>query len=59
MGGRRFEATGWAPIDKFATLLWLQGHGGAAFEVWDDISPTGKPGGLAYSSLNPDFKILE
>jgi hypothetical protein len=29
------------------TLLWLHGHGGAAFEVYDDLSPTGKPGGLA------------
>ncbi len=29
------------------TLLWLHGHGGEAFEVWDDLSPFGKPGGLA------------
>ncbi len=29
------------------TLLNLQGHGGAGFEVWDDVSPFGKPGGLA------------
>ncbi len=34
-------------IYKLATLLWLNGHGGAAFEVWDDVSPFGKPGGLA------------
>ncbi len=29
------------------TLLWLQGHGGEDFEVWDDRDPFGKPGGLA------------
>ncbi len=29
------------------TLLWLHGHGGASFEIWDDLSPFGKPGGLA------------
>ncbi len=47
VAGRRFEAEGSAPIYKLATLLWLHGHGGAAFEVWDDVSPTGKPGGVA------------
>ncbi len=47
MAGRRFEAEGPASIYKLATLLWLHGHGGAAFEIWDDRSPTGKPGGLA------------
>ncbi len=45
--GRRFETQGPAPIYKLATLLWLHGHGGEEFEVWDDVSPTGKPGGLA------------
>ncbi len=30
-----------------ATLLWLHGHGGEAFEVWDDLSPFGSSGGLA------------
>ncbi len=25
----------------------MHGHGGAAFEVWDDVSPLGKPRGLA------------
>ena len=30
-----------------ATLLWLHGHVGEHFEVWDDLSPFGKPGGLA------------
>ncbi len=30
-----------------ATLLWLHGYGGAEFEVWDDLSPFGNPGGLA------------
>ena len=47
VAGRRFEAQGPAPIYKLATLLWLHGHGGADFEVWDDLSPFGKPGGLA------------
>ncbi len=45
--GRRFEAQGPAPIYKLATLPWLHGHGGDEFEAYDDISPTGKPGGLA------------
>ncbi len=44
---RRFETPGPAPIYNLATLLWLHGHSGAAFEVWDDLSPFGKPGGLA------------
>ncbi len=47
VAGRRFEAQGPAPIYKIATLLWLHGHGGEEFEVWDDRSPSGKPGGLA------------
>ncbi len=34
-------------IHKIVTLLWLHGHGGEHFEVWDDVSPFGKPGGLA------------
>ncbi len=29
-----------------ATLFWLHGHGGEDFEVHDDRSPTGGPGGL-------------
>jgi hypothetical protein len=45
--GCRFETKGPAPIYKLATLLWLHGHGGAEFEVWDNLSPFGKPGGLA------------
>ncbi len=44
---RRFGAQGSAPIYKLVTLLRLHGHGGEAFEVWDDLSPFGKPGGLA------------
>ena len=36
-----------APVYRMLTLLWRHGHGGAAFEVYDDLSPTGKPGGLA------------
>ncbi len=43
----RFEAKGPAPIYRVVTLLWLHGHGGAGFEVWDDVSPFGGPGGLA------------
>ena len=35
------------PISKLVTLLWLHGHRGADFEVYDDVSPTGRPGGLA------------
>ncbi len=45
--GRRFETEGPAPIYKLSTLLWLHGHGGERLEVWDDVSPTGRPGGLA------------
>ncbi len=44
---RRFEAKGPAPIYKLTTLLWLHDHGGAEFEVWNDLSPFGNPGGLA------------
>ncbi len=44
---RRFEAQGPAPIYKLVTLLWLHGHGGAVFEVWDDLTPFDRPGGLA------------
>jgi hypothetical protein len=47
VAGRRFETEGPAPIYRLSTLLWLHGHVGAAFEVYDDVSPTGKPGGLA------------
>ena len=36
-----------APIYKITTLLWLHSHGGTDFEVCDDVSPTGKLGGLA------------
>ncbi len=45
--GRRFEATGPVPIYKLSTLLWLHDHSGADFKVYDDVSPTGRPGGLA------------
>ncbi len=47
VAGRRFETEGPAPIYRIATLLWLHGHGGASFEVRDDLSPFGRPGGLA------------
>ena len=36
-----------APIYKIVTLLWLHGHDGEPFEVWNDLSPFDKPGGLA------------
>ncbi len=47
MAGRRFETQGPAAIYKLTTLLWLHSHGGTDFELWDDLSPLGKPGGLA------------
>ena len=47
VAGRRLEAEGPAPIYRLSTLLWIYGHGGAEFEVCDDVSPSGKPGGLA------------
>ncbi len=47
VGARRYETVGPAPIYKLTTLLWLHGHGGVTFEVWDDRDPFGKPGGLA------------
>ena len=47
VAGRRFETEGPAPIYKLATLLWLHGHGGERFEVWDDVNSFGQPGGLA------------
>ncbi len=46
VAGRRYEAEGPAPIYKLSTLLWLHGHEGEHFEVWTDVSLTGKPGGL-------------
>ena len=47
VAGRRYETTGPAPIYKLATLLWLHGHGGEPYEVYDDLDPFGNPGGLA------------
>ncbi len=47
VAGRRFETEGPAPIYKLTTLLWLHGHGGADFEVYDNLDPLGNPGGLA------------
>ncbi len=47
VAGRHFETHGPSPIYRMATLLWLHGRGGAGFEVWDDLSPIGNPGGLA------------
>ncbi len=47
VAGRRYETVGPAPVYKIVTLLWLHGHDGEPFEVWDDLSPFGKPGSLA------------
>ncbi len=47
VAGRRFETEGPATIYKLVTLLWLHDHYGEHFEAWDDVSPFGKPGGLA------------
>ncbi len=47
VAGCRYETSGPAPIYKLSTLMWLHGHDGEPFEVWDDLSPFGKPGGLA------------
>ncbi len=47
VAGRHFEAQGPAPNYRLVTLLWLHGRCGARFEVYDDVSPTGRPGGLA------------
>ncbi len=47
VAGRRYETTGPAPIYKLTTLLWLEGHEGERFEVFDDRDPFGGPGGLA------------
>ncbi len=57
--GRRFGAQGPAPIYRMATLLWLHGHGGEAFEVWDDLSPFGKPGGLAMTGRVRNWASFE
>ena len=47
VAGRRFQAQGPAPVYKLSTLLWLHGHSGEYFEVYDDLTPFGNPGGLA------------
>ena len=36
IGGQCYETTGPGLIYKLATLLWLHGHGGEHYEVWDD-----------------------
>ncbi len=58
VAGRRFETEGPAPIYKLATLLWLHGHGGVEFEVWDDRNPFGKPGGLALRGRVRNWALL-
>ena len=47
VGGRRYETTGPGLIYKLSTLLWLHGHGGEEYQVWDDRDPFGNHGGLA------------
>ncbi len=59
VAGRRFETHGPAPIYKLVTLLWLHGHGRADFEVWDDVSPFGKPGGLAMTGRARNWASFE
>ena len=59
VAGRRFEAQGPGPIYKLVTLLWLHGHGGAVFEVWDNLSPFGKPGGLAMTGRIRNWASFE
>ncbi len=56
--GRRYETVGPAPIYKLSTLLWLHGHGGERFEVWDDRDPFGKPGGLALHGRVRNWALL-
>ncbi len=58
VAGRRFEATGPAPIYKLMTLLWLHGHLGMPFEVWDDVSPFGNPGGLAMTGRVRNWALI-
>ncbi len=57
-GGRRYEAAGPAPIYRLVTLLWLHGHGGEDFEVWDDRDPFNKPGGLAMTGRARNWALL-
>ncbi len=59
VGGQHFETQGPAPIYKLATLLWLHGHRGEEFEVWDDLSPFGKPGGLAMTGRVRNWASFE
>ncbi len=47
VGGWRYDTTGPGLIYKLSTLLWLHGHGGEHYEVWDDRDPFGNLGGLA------------
>ena len=58
VAGRRYETVGPAPIYKIVTLLWLHGHGGEDFEVWDDRDPFGKPGGLAMTGRVRNWALL-
>jgi hypothetical protein len=59
VAGGRFETRGPAPIYRMATLLWLHGHGGEEFEVWDDLSPFGKSGGLAMTGRVRNWASFE
>ncbi len=59
VAGGRFETRGPAPIYRMATLLWLHCYGGAEFEVWDNLSPFGKPGGLAMTGRVRNWASFE
>ena len=59
VAGCRFEAQGPAPIYKLVTLLWLHGHEGERFEVWDDVPPFGQPSGLAMTGRVRNWASLE
>ncbi len=59
VAGQRFEAQGRGLVYKLSTLLWFHGHGGEEFEVWDDRSPTGGPGGLALHGQVRSFASFE
>ncbi len=58
VAGRRFETLGPAPIYRIVTLLWLHGHSGEHFEVHDDVSPFGKPGGLAMTGRVRNWAVI-
>ena len=58
VAGQRYETEGPGAIYRVVTLLWLHGHGGADFEVHDDRSPSGKPGGLAMRGRVRNWAVI-